>query len=59
MANLPRKPISQEPVFMPIGGGIRRREELLQNLIKGLGKFKSGLPDLGSNKNYLKGFGRS
>ena len=27
--------------------------------IAGLGKFKSGLPDLGSNKTRLKGFGRS
>jgi hypothetical protein len=24
----------------------------------GLGKFKSGVPDLGSNKKHLKGFGR-
>ncbi|HEY4362395.1 MAG TPA: hypothetical protein VGN17_15575 [Bryobacteraceae bacterium] len=26
--------------------------------IAGLGKFSSGLPDLGSNKKHLKGFGR-
>ena len=26
--------------------------------IAGLGKFSSGTPDLGSNKNHLKGFGR-
>jgi hypothetical protein len=26
--------------------------------IVGLGKFRSGVPDLGSNKKYLKGFGR-
>ena len=26
--------------------------------IVGLGKFCSGIPDLGSNKNHLKGFGR-
>jgi hypothetical protein len=24
----------------------------------GVGKFQSGIPDLGSNKNHLKGFGR-
>lgn len=24
----------------------------------GLGKFSSGAPDLGSNKNHLRGFGR-
>jgi hypothetical protein len=27
--------------------------------IHGLGGFASGLPDLGSNKKYLAGFGRS
>ncbi len=26
--------------------------------LKGLGRFDSGVPDLGSNKGYLKGFGR-
>lgn len=26
--------------------------------IAGLGKFASGIPDLGSNKKHLKGFGR-
>jgi hypothetical protein len=26
--------------------------------IAGLGKFSSGLPDLGSNKKHLRGFGR-
>ena len=26
--------------------------------IVGLGKFQSGSPDLGSNKEHLKGFGR-
>ena len=26
--------------------------------IAGLGKFSSGIPDLGSNKAHLKGFGR-
>jgi hypothetical protein len=26
--------------------------------IIGLGRFRSGIPDLGSNKNHLKGFGR-
>ena len=26
--------------------------------IVGLGKFESGVPDLGSNKNYLRDFGR-
>ena len=26
--------------------------------IIGLGKFRSGIPDLGSNKEHLKGFGR-
>jgi hypothetical protein len=26
--------------------------------ITGLGRFRSGLPDLGSNKDHLKGFGR-
>jgi hypothetical protein len=26
--------------------------------IAGLGQFASGVPDLGSNKKYLKGFGR-
>lgn len=26
--------------------------------IAGLGKFSSGIPDLGSNKEHLKGFGR-
>ncbi len=25
--------------------------------IAGLGKFRSGIPDLGSNKKHLKGFG--
>jgi len=24
----------------------------------GLGKFRSGVPDLGSNKKHMKGFGR-
>lgn len=27
--------------------------------ISGLGKFASGVPDLGSNKKHLRGFGRS
>lgn len=26
--------------------------------ITGMGKFSSGIPDLGSNKKHLKGFGR-
>jgi hypothetical protein len=26
--------------------------------IAGLGRFRSGVPDLGSNKDHLKGFGR-
>jgi hypothetical protein len=26
--------------------------------IAGIGEFKSGIPDLGSNKKHLKGFGR-
>ncbi len=26
--------------------------------IVGLGKFSSGIPDLGSNKKHLRGFGR-
>ena len=26
--------------------------------IVGLGRFRSGIPDLGSNKRHLKGFGR-
>lgn len=26
--------------------------------VMGLGRFCSGIPDLGSNKNHLKGFGR-
>ena len=26
--------------------------------VVGLGKFSSGIPDLGSNKKHLKGFGR-
>ncbi len=26
--------------------------------IVGLGRFRSGVPDLGSNKDHLKGFGR-
>jgi hypothetical protein len=26
--------------------------------VAGLGKFSSGIPDLGSNKKHLKGFGR-
>ena len=26
--------------------------------VVGQGKFRSGVPDLGSNKEYLKGFGR-
>jgi hypothetical protein len=26
--------------------------------IAGLGKFTSGLPDLGSNKKHLRGFGK-
>ena len=26
--------------------------------VAGMGKFSSGLPDLGSNKRHLKGFGR-
>jgi hypothetical protein len=26
--------------------------------IAGLGKFSSGIPDLGSNKKHLRGFGR-
>ena len=25
--------------------------------VKGLGRFSSGVPDLGSNKGHLKGFG--
>jgi hypothetical protein len=25
--------------------------------VKGLGRFASGVPDLGSNKSHLKGFG--
>jgi len=33
------------------GGGKRR-------VIAGLGKFSSGIDDLGSNKSHLKGFGK-
>jgi hypothetical protein len=32
------------------GGRVRR--------IVGLGRFRSGVPDLASNKDHLKGFGR-
>ncbi|MDQ2949324.1 MAG: ribbon-helix-helix protein, CopG family [Acidobacteriota bacterium] len=34
----------------PSGSGVRK--------IAGLGKFSSGIPDLGSNKKHLAGFGR-
>jgi len=33
------------------GAGARKR-------IVGIGRFASGLPDLGSNKKHLEGFGR-
>ena len=26
--------------------------------VRGIGRFASGIPDLGSRKNHLKGFGR-
>jgi hypothetical protein len=29
-----------------------------QSRVAGLGRFSSGIPDLGSNKTHLKGFGR-
>jgi hypothetical protein len=42
--------------------GIRALNSLLirsgKQKIIGLGRFRSGIPDLGSNKDHLKGFGR-
>ena len=42
--------------------GIKALSRLLgrgrSRTVIGLGRFRSGVPDLGSNKDHLKGFGR-
>ncbi|MEO6772662.1 MAG: hypothetical protein ABI467_06520 [Kofleriaceae bacterium] len=37
----------------------QQRQPLPARKIYGLGAFESGIPDLGSNKGHLAGFGRS
>jgi hypothetical protein len=45
-----------------VRAGIKSLSRLLgrgrSRAIVGLGRFRSGVPDLGSNKDHLKGFGR-
>ena len=48
-SELIRRGIRSLAVLPPSGGGPR---------VIGVGRFASGVPDLGSNKAHLKGFGR-
>ena len=48
-SELVRRAIRSLAVLSPVGGGPR---------VIGIGRFESGVADLGSNKRYLKGFGR-
>lgn len=48
-SELVRRAIRSLAVVSPSGGGPR---------VVGVGRFESGLADLGSNKKHLRGFGR-
>jgi len=48
-SELVRRGIRSLAVISPSGGGPR---------VVGVGRFSSGIRDLGSNKTHLKGFGR-
>jgi hypothetical protein len=60
--------VPDEPVALPVGKSLRIRVAVAKNSkvprpkrphkIIGQGEFDSGIPDLGSNKNHLKGFGK-
>jgi len=61
--------IPDRPVRLPIGTQLRVRIELdptgngkpvgRPGRIVGVGRFRSGIPDLATNKKHLDGFGRS
>ena len=62
--------VPDKPVKLPIGKRLRMQIEVVpatngkkngkQRKIKitGMGQFDSGIPDLGSNKKHLEGFGK-
>jgi hypothetical protein len=57
--------VPDEPLKLPVGKRLRVRIESVQRKSKkpgrkiiGQGRFTSGIPDLGSNKGRLKGFGK-
>ena len=60
--------IPEKPVKLPVGKRLRLIVELAPTAngkkngkrikITGMGQFDSGIPDLGSNKKHLEGFGK-
>jgi hypothetical protein len=61
--------VPETPVKLPVGKRLRIQVELADADSKkkngkprrliGSGQFRSGVPDLGSNKKHLEGFGKS
>jgi hypothetical protein len=57
--------VPDQPVRLPIGEPLQlqvvvapRRRGKKPSPIIGVGRFRSGVPDLGSNKKHLKDFGK-
>ena len=61
--------VPDEPVKLPVGKPLRIQIDLVPRAngkkklgqrikITGMGQFDSGIPDLGSNKKHLEGFGK-
>lgn len=60
--------IPEKPLRLPVGKRLRIRVELDQPKnakkggklkIIGTGQFRSGIPDLATNKRHMEGFGKS
>jgi hypothetical protein len=59
--------VPDEPLQLPVGAPLRVQVRVLKGkprgragksrTVIGLGRFASGVPDLGSNKKHLEGFG--
>jgi hypothetical protein len=60
--------IPDKPLKLPVGKPLRIQVDLVEPSngkktrkrikITGMGQFDSGIPDLGSNKKHLEGFGK-
>jgi hypothetical protein len=59
---VPQEPVDL-PVLIPLDLRIAVSKKRLHRTIRkrkivGIGKYRSGISDLGSNKNHLEGFGK-